>query len=476
MPDEAGHGLLSQKTPRALMPFYGESLVLLCSLLFCVLLSRFLFASILSVAIFIVWLLLLSYRHPPFILKYLYVFFSVVAAVAGCCYIEFFSPLWLPELQIHTAFVGSLPLLIFGNWLLVTAIFWMDIIWGCENDSLRTPRSPNRENAVNAFAWIALVITILAFVNVMYDPSFARGVDRFAYDALHSGNLIVTISSKLLPYLILASILAVRAGKRALGLVSVFFYCLFLFWTGEKFGGYFLLACEFALVFYDRIYAFAKESARKLMAVLACVVVLLVGLACFAYSFTSSDSIDDFLEYRVAAQGQLWWATYEKLDGSSHPEEIWDEVTALRKDGNNIPANVGSNNGIYKMMYFTAPQSVVDSKLARGSRYSGGGFATAYYYGGVLGVTLFSCVSGLLISLITNALVRAFRDKRIIDAFLLLRLFLLSQITLGMFLFSVFLEPITILSLIWLLGGWLSRKSRRRYKVNLPYHVSGDHT
>lgn len=476
MSDETGCDLLRRKTAHALMPFFSESLALFCILLFCALLSEFLFTSVLSVVIFIAWLLLLTYRYPSFILKYLYVFFSVVAAVSGCCYIEFFSPLWLPELQMHTTFAGSLPLLIFGNWALVAALFWMDMIWGCENDSSTASHNPNRENVVNAFAWIALIITILAFVNVMYDPSFARGVDRFAYDALHSENLIVTLSSKLLPYLILASILAVRMGKRTLGLVSVFFYCLFLFWTGEKFGGYFLLACEFALVFYDRIYAFAKESARKLMAVIACVIVLLVGLACFAYSFTSSDSVDDFLEYRIAAQGQLWWATYEKLDGSSHPEEMWDEVIALRKDGNDIPANVGSNNGIYKMMYFTAPQSVVDSKLARGSRYSGGGFATAYYYGGVLGVMLFSCVSAFLISLITNALIRAFRDKRIIDAFLLLRLFLLSQVTLGMFLFSVFFEPITILSLIWLLGGWLSRKSRLRYKVNLPYRISGDHT
>lgn len=453
----------------------GELALPFCILLLCTIFSAFPFISYISLAAFLSWIIYIIIKRPPFLLKYLYVFFTAGSTIVGCFYIETTPGVWLIELQRTTSFAGSLPLLIFSNWLLIAGLLWFDSKWGCELDA-RLTMNGSRSHRINfALAWITFITVLIAFANVIFQPSFASGVDRFAFDNLHSNNLVLAISSKILPYLMISSALVVRDGKKWLGLSTVFLYCLFLFWTGEKFGGFFSLTCIFIFVFYDRLIEFAKRTTWKAIIAMVCGAMALVGIACFAYSLINTDSIEDFLEYRIAAQGQLWWSTYEDLDGASHFDELEDEFLALSKDGNDIAANVGSNYGIYKIMYYVAPQSLVDAKLARGSRYTSAGFAAAYYYGGFFGTIAFSIVLVFLIALITNGIIRALRSDKLITSILLFRLFTLSQIFFSMFLPSVLLEPVSLCILIWLYINWVCQIRMQKGRGIQKTPVGDDH-
>lgn len=438
-----------------------SAILFFCIFALCSILHSIVVMTYISALTFVTWTIYVVIRKPPFLLKYLYVFFNVFATIAGCFYIEVFPSVWLVELQETGHFVGALPLLVFCNWILLVGLLCFDSKWGCEREGLVTSDNSSHRTIVLTFAWITLIFSAASFLSILYEPSFISGLDRFAFDSLHSGNVLLTVASKALPYLIISSFLVIRDGKRALGIISIIFYCLFLFWTGEKFGGFFSLACMLIFVYYDAIIEFAKKATWKLIAMIICCAIALIGVACFAYSLVSSNSISDFLGYRVAAQGQLWWATYERVDGSYHFDEIKDEVNALGKDGNNVASNVGSNNGIYKIMYFTAPQSIIDAKLARGSRYTSAGFAAAYYYGGVFGSVLFSLFLVFANGLVTNALIRALRGCRLINSVVLFRLFMLVQVFFSTFLFSVLVEPSTLLILIYLFVIWAFQKRRQ---------------
>ena len=79
-----------------------------------------------------------------------------------------------------------------------------------------------------------------------------------------------------------------------------------------------------------------------------------------------------------------------------HPDEFKNEITALFEQKEGAANNVGSRNGIYGIMYATAPQSIIDGKLTTGSQYTEGGYAAAYYYFGPLGAICFSVLMRLL--------------------------------------------------------------------------------
>ena len=113
--------------------------------------------------------------------------------------------------------------------------------------------------------------------------------------------------------------------------------------------------------------------------------------------------------------------------------------------------NVGANHGIYKIMYYCAPSTVVDNKLLGGSRYSEAGFAAAYYYLGSIGAIIFSVVMGVIIGTLQNRLIKDIVNERYFRAMLLLRLYLSAQTGLSMFLFMNFGDIISIFSYLILI-------------------------
>ena len=155
---------------------------------------------------------------------------------------------------------------------------------------------------------------------------------------------------------------------------------------------------------------------------------------------------------RLSQQGQLWWRTYDlcSVDGT-HISELTDEIDGIIRGSTNIAVNVGAKYGIYKIMYYAAPDSVVHDKLESGSRYTEAGFATAYYYAGVVGVLVFAVIMGIIISLITNALLKSLCNGKLINVVLWARLLSVSMTVLSMHTFVVLFDAESIVSYAYLI-------------------------
>jgi hypothetical protein len=400
---------------------------------------------------------------PLFYFKYLAFVFAVVINILGCFVVEFES-IYLPELAINSYYAGSLPMLVFGRWLFIVVLLTYDSLWGVEATPNATCTSSNQK-WIEALSWIVFAASLACFVSVADHPAFLAGLDRFKYANEYGSGLISSIAT-VLSVLVVFPIMHFRDTGKKIGLLAVAVFCLYLLWTGVKFGSFFNILCVFVLVYYERIIRFSKDFLVKFLSVLFIFITLLVGGAVILHGMTSTVESNDYISLRLAEQGQLWWRTYDLYNANNHPDDFVVELDALFSSKESVSENIGSHNGIYGIMYLTTPSTIVDKKLSSGSRYTEGGYAAVFYYFGVLGVVLFSIIMGIAVGLIQNAALRAIQGKKLVDCYIQLRFVSLIKTALSMFLFSSFLGIISIicygiLIIAYISGGW-RREARLR--------------
>lgn len=420
----------------------GFSLVICC---FFSELHIFSFFSLLVFAGFFVYLLK---NKSIFILKYGAFVFASFANIVGCALVELLPGVWLPELQTYSYFYGSLPLIIMA-WGL---FFFVAIFADSKMESYLNVVFPvARKNPIRLlpylnFAVFALVLYL--FVMALPNPSFGLGIDRFAYsDEFITG--LWSAADTFIKFLIIIPLLAIRKDCSKVGVVSVALYLIYLLWIGSKFGEFFYVACLAVFVFYDEILKLDRAMLNKVVAGACGVLVFLLVLSGIAFSLTSSKPVGDFYFERMAQQGQLWWATYDKSKDQVHLEDFKNEISALSVTSSDN-YYIGANHGIYKIMYLNAPSYIVDSKLSTGSRYTEAGFACAFYYGSYLGLFLFAGLMAFVVTIIQNGLIYALVWERLISALIWVRFYFFIRTSLSMFLFSPFFTPASILCIIYL--------------------------
>lgn len=393
---------MAEMQPKTVLPVYRADWLLIflsgsIALSAC-LIADFAAMSVLAVGSLALYLMLISIKSRGFVFKYAVFLFACAANVVGCVSIELLDSTYLNELRCYSSFVGSLPLLCAGWWLFFTVIYLIDCRFEKRLASKASVEfSRKDQSALPVFTVFVAILALVMFINVLPNPSFLLGVDRFVYNSRYIGGIWASFAAYM-PFLIVVPILSIREGKgridRTIGILAVVFYFLYLFWTGTKFGDYFTVLCLVLLVYYDKIMSFSEQQMRKLLGLVAFSLCVLLCFTGFAHSFTSSNSAGDFYGSRTAQQGQIWWAMYKVTDGGMHLDDFADtEIDALLNN-DSISESVGEMHGIYRAMYLTAPTHVVDSKLSSGSRYTEAGFACSYYYFGVLGVAAFAGLMG----------------------------------------------------------------------------------
>lgn len=442
------------------------------ALIFCIccVASSYFPSGFIALIAFCAYFLYLIARKPIFLLKYFAFVFTAVVNLVGCFYAEYFD-LYLSELQCFATFYGSLPLLVLAWWIFFQTLLLFDLCFGWENDQQVKESSNYPENKYMHFANIVmLVLMIVMFIRVLPNPSFLLGVNRFKYDSMFMIGIWQTFDSWLAS-LIVIPCLSIRKHRSKIGIATVCLYLLYLFWTGTKFGEFFAVLCLAVIAFYDKFLSMSLIRLRQVLIIVLSALLILVAFTSFAFSFTSTKSTEDFYSDRLAQQGQLWWYTYGNSN-TLHASEFTDEIEAL-SNRKAISESVGENHGIYKIMYFSTPQSIIDAKLARGGRYTEAGFASAYYYFGEIGVIVFSLTMALIIAVIQNAMLRAFYKTNLIASIFLVRCWNLSRVSLSMFLFSQWLSTTSLAMLAFLFLRYLMHKSRhnKTHLVNSRSHA-----
>lgn len=442
-------------------------LVLVC----CTLQSGWILSTYISTAAIVAYMLGLLVWRPQFYPKYLQFVFTVVTDIVGCLSCEL-VPAYLPELGVDSKFFGSAPLLILGRWLFVVAILVWDECFGVEKafEHNEKPRASYRSRpskeivfVLNAFYFLFAVIS---FARVVTHPSFALGMDRFQYGDEYLPGIWARLSGWL-GYFIAIPLIAMRMGQVGLSLASIVIYCLFLLWTGNKFGAFFTLVCIVLYAYYDKIFLLGRRRLMRLSVSLAAIMAVLVAMTAGIEVATHGFDPVQYLARRTAQQGQLWWkisGTYEPGEGL--PElgsEIDEQLQGLIEDKTKIGNNVGSRYGIYNIMYLSTDDARVDAKLESGSRYTEAGYPTAYYYLGAPGVVLFSVFGGILVSILTNAQIAAFVEDRMPTAVVVNKLMSSAATLLSMAIFYNLFTPGCWLSYFLLIVFWYVR--RRDYRL-----------
>ena len=428
-----------------------------------VVMAEYLFASYMALVAVAAFFVVLVLKRGEFFVKYFAFVFAIGANILGCAIIET-QEISLPELDTFSAFAGSLPLLILSRWAFAVVLLVCDYRWGKFVSPKEDPACAGvRRKWVTLVSQVILACAILLFLQVALKPSFLLGLNSFDYARSYGVAGLWQTVANVLSYAIVIPAMAIRQGDKKLGAAAVGVYVLYLLWTGNKFGNFLNVTCILLLVFYDRIVARGAQFLRKAAVLCLVCILALVGFSLVAFSFTSAKDPIDYLFSRTAQQGQLWWKTYDWYGDSSHLEDLEYEWSALVERREGAINNVGQRNGVYGVMYTTAPGNLIDEKLRSGSQYTEGGYAAALYYFSTAGPLVFSCIMGVIVSLLTNGLLCSIASDRLVVAAVCMRLLVISLTALSMFLFIGYFDELSLLPYFFLFVSGLCCAGNRVY-------------
>lgn len=456
----------SHKFGKALNLRCNWLLLIICfmGLVLCCVFSDQSVSGYLACGFLVAFFVAIVYEKPTFLIKYPFALFAVSGSMAGVCSIEFLPSFYLGELRRYTYFAGALPLLALGWWVYL-AVLYLSISLDKDDCCYKMHFSTKALKWLPYLTFGVLAICLVLFFSVLPHPSFLYGMDRFEYSSQYLSGPLRTISN-CMAFLIVIPIFSIREGHKRSGICAVAIYFLFLFWTGSKFGEFYNVVCLFFLVYFDTLKTLGVAILRKICLIVVAMLLVAVFFAGFAYGLTSTVSMDQFFSARTAQQGQLWWSIYDSTAETTHIDEfVKNELPALT-ESKAISDCVGSRNGIYLAMYLSAPTSVIDVKLAGGSRYSEAGFACAYYYFGAPGVVLFAVFCALLIVAFTNGFLNTLRYGEFLGSLIQARFIFNARVALSMFLFSQFLTALSLICFGYLFIRRIMRKNLQPENIN----------
>jgi hypothetical protein len=436
-------------------------------------------ASIASLTLFGLTLVVLVIRSPAFFLNYFYYYFASIANLVGVLVCEF-GGIALSELgDLKSHFVGSLPAIVFAWWLFFIILEWAShgrlrnkpkhFASFRENGCIVASMEKSVEKIINiiiswwletGIRWAELAIPLsylavysVVFVHVFPYPAFLLNLDRFQYANIHPlgiGASAMTIASYLLPLLLVQ---IYRGKKRKLCLIGIIISMIVYLWIGNKFGIFLNLVIYICLVvgIAGNEQLGTSNMRRFVLVAIGIFAVVSISAVVIQTVFLSPDSDSlTYIENRVSQQGQLWWNVFrEQGDESPHVDELSHEVEVWFSNKSDKELNY--DYGVYKMMKISAPTKVVASKIESGSRYTEAGFASAYYYGGYFGIAAFSVVMALVSSLCVRLLLKVVTEYRVVEAIILCRFYGILRTSLSMFTFNDLFSVESLFSLMVLI-------------------------
>lgn len=368
----------------------------------------------------------------PFVLKYTAFLAGAGLAIIGTYIIES-SDIWLGELRKYSYHVGAFPLI---------SAYYLLFLFSLELFNEHYSRKKKRGGRIVVISghanWITSVLDIAEYLVFLVTvimtarlfPHFAilEKLDRFGYRARYIHGIWERIANYYIYFIPFLLINWDRHKHRLITILTLSMYVLYLFMQGEKFGNYsvLLLFCMMYAVSYVHINQETKKTWKRMIRVVVGVIIASFGVVMLQYTlFPSSTSALEHLKERLAQQGQLWWSIYSIQRGESPKiEEISDELEVYDTENKN-----GSEPyyGIYKVMYLSAPRSVVTSKISTGSTYTESTAASLYYYFGASALPIFALIMGWYFSFLAYKYADYIRRRCIIEALIVTRLILLSR-------------------------------------------------
>jgi type II secretory pathway pseudopilin PulG len=384
--------------------------------------------DILTLITFFVYLIYLYSREKKLILYFSYIIIYMLSNVYGVFAIEN-NQLYLTELSTYGYRAGALLPITFIHFIFIQTLLFMFVL-----KPIKFPEINNRFTEFwngrkisniqlsKYFCWIIILLTLIMFAKVINKPAFLMGYDRFIYASLFLGG----IWDKLIVLLVLVlpvALIPFLKAKSKLSIFTIGFAFLYLFWIGNKFGYYIIIAYTFSLPF---VYLMKEKNVKKIVLLGLLLGITLFGLISFqskvVYNRDSRQNIE-YINQRIAQQGQLWWKTYALTKNTPNKfNELSDETSLYFQSNPTVES--AKNYGIFKIMRLTTPSELFQAKVFNlHSRYAYSSQSSIYYYFKMPGLIIYTIISAIAYYLIIFSLIKSLLMLRIIDVILYNRLF-----------------------------------------------------
>lgn len=365
-----------------------------------------------------------------FLLRFFYIIFYITTNIAGVYIIET-QKLYLNELGYNSYPNNSLLLIVLAHIIFIETMRlckFSDNNFKIINDISYTIKDKYKIEIMSIMKfsmYILFILTVILFMRVVNKPFFLVKVDRFIYKELYLGPLCDILTNL---YLYVAPIISIyycrTHDKKVFYLVGTIF--LYLFWIGHKFSYFFDLGYMFTL---PMIVTLPYERLNKILTSLikgiavALIIVLFQSFVIWGRDFNQSIQ---YLNARLAQQGQMWWAVYgHPKSKENNLDELKDETKTYFK--NNVSEDELYNSGIYKMMKLTTDEEIFKTKIyVKKSRYAYSTQASVYYYGKTVGLIIFSIISAVGYAMVNKNLINSMLSLNLIKSVLWARLSIIS--------------------------------------------------
>ena len=365
-------------------------------------------------------------ERPCFLIRYMYFFFGLTGNIFGVYIIEE-SKLYLTELNVESAYAGSLPLLVTAWSLFLLILLILDMLFPvntkCNNMEFRIVFKRFHINCFALLQYFMLLLIALLWLHLLQNPYFLEHMDRFAYRLKYVTGDYERIFTWCIYCVPMVCYMAIKEHSK-IAILDLVLYGALLFWTGEKFGGFFNIVINLGLIFSIYGEGYSSEKVRKILVkfLLAFIVLLSIVFIHRGMNYKSNTTGEiAYFKQRIAQQGQLWWRTYYldknrdmRLDELDSETDTFFEANELNKKA--------YNHAIYKIMRFTTPMNIFWAKIDSGSRYSTSTFASFYYYFKEMGVVFYSIIGAIIIWLFYRMFIYSIKNAYLIETLISARL------------------------------------------------------
>lgn len=440
-----------------------EFVISIILLLFCVILHKYPVFSIIAASLWIGHIFALLKNNKTFALRYIYYIYSTCAVVFSVLLCEFINGYYLTEINSHSHYVGSLPLLVLGLYVFLICLENIKVektkivpIISYKNYNRTNGKNERQLKAIrllHKLNIIVLVLLLYLFLSIISKPAFLYNTDRTFYFIYYAprnklftflnGQTSVMVAIPLL-------LLILDRSKRFLPTASIIVYSLFQLWVGNKFTPFISVASIFFMLYTSDVTGVNEKKIKKILKIGVLFMATAVVLAVIIQSQLSGLNRQNYAVTRTMQQGQLWWKTYD-ITKEIHPEEFINEIENIFSGRVSISDYVDSNVGIYKIMYLCGPKSLIDHRLSTGSRYTEGGYACAYVYFGTVGVILFAIFNAFIVAHIVKGIFKSVENYDYIRFIILVRILLRFNAFMSMFTLAEMLDLECIISYIYLI-------------------------
>lgn len=380
-------------------------------LLFCIIGVNSFYCDLISLLIYFGVLYSIYRKEPQIISKFLFYVIMSSWSVIAVFFLENGNVILRGKRSQH---FGSLTVYMFGWLVFYFVIVLYEII--TENKRKQIDSKIGSRFILNSewktltyVSYVALLLVVVCFLSVCTKPYFLLGIDRFAYS--QAGYISAFVGRlQIWLFALIPVVLLQRKRKKWIPIVYLLIFGLLLFWIGEKFTGL-IIMIYFVLLSLNPVRV-SEQMSKKMRKILKLFAVFVFGLLITVYInqvAINGYNFSGFINYfgdRIAAQGELWWLTYEQDHNSGvHLDEIGDELNVLIHQPKTAEM-INYDFGIYKLMKKFMKSEWVTYALGLNVRATESTRADFFYYGKTIGIIVGQISLALLISFWVNFAIR----------------------------------------------------------------------